>query len=271
MAKNQDLLKYRCYGLHGTTVFLLHGGPGAAGYMAPMAQAMEDSFRVVEPFQRRSRPGEVLTVARHVKDLADLIRAECSNGPPAVVGHSWGAMLALAFAAAHPELAGPLVLIGCGSFDPAAREQIRQIRQQRMSPPMRERIAKLSQQVKDQDKRLAVLGRLMREVDSCDLVPEPQQGLEFDAAGHEQTWADMIRLQEAGVYPAAFAAIRQPVLMLHGACDPHPGRMIFESLRPYLPRLEYRQWERCGHYPWLERAVREDFIAALKAWLRLKV
>jgi hypothetical protein len=36
----------------------------------------------------------------------------------------------------------------------------------------------------------------------------------------------MIRLQDHGVYPAAFSAIRSPVLMLHGAVDPHPGRMI---------------------------------------------
>jgi pimeloyl-ACP methyl ester carboxylesterase len=77
----------------------------------------------------------------------------------------------------------------------------------------------------------------------------------------------MLRLQEAGVYPAAFAAIRSPVLMLHGAYDPHPGGMIRASLAPYIPQLEYREWERCGHSPWMERSVREEFFAVLWEWI----
>jgi pimeloyl-ACP methyl ester carboxylesterase len=77
----------------------------------------------------------------------------------------------------------------------------------------------------------------------------------------------MVRLQQEGVYPAAFAAIDVPVIMLHGAADPHPGRMIRAGLEPHLPQLEYREWERCGHYPWLERHVGVEFFAALRGWL----
>jgi len=56
--------------------------------------------------------------------------------------------------------------------------------------------------------------------------------------------------------------------MLHGAADPHPGSMIRASLEPYLAHLEYREWDRCGHYPWLEKAAREDFFATVTAWIR---
>ena len=55
--------------------------------------------------------------------------------------------------------------------------------------------------------------------------------------------------------------------MLHGSHDPHPGTMIRDSLLPHLPRLEYREWERCGHYPWVERGVREEFFRVLREWL----
>lgn len=57
------------------------------------------------------------------------------------------------------------------------------------------------------------------------------------------------------------------VLMLHGAVDPHPGPLIREALRGYLPQIEYREWERCGHYLWLERSVQEEFFAVLRHWL----
>lgn len=73
----------------------------------------------------------------------------------------------------------------------------------------------------------------------------------------------------AGAYPAAFAAIVSPVLMLHGTYDPHPGAMIRDSLLPYLPQIEYREWERCGHSPWRERHARDEFLTVLKRWLGL--
>jgi hypothetical protein len=57
------------------------------------------------------------------------------------------------------------------------------------------------------------------------------------------------------------------VLMLHGAYDPHPGLMIRTSLQPYMPKLEYREWADCGHKPWLEKAVREEFFTVLREWL----
>jgi len=55
--------------------------------------------------------------------------------------------------------------------------------------------------------------------------------------------------------------------MLHGAYDPHPGKMIYDSLKPYLPQLEYKEWEKCGHYPWREKYAREDFYSFMKKWI----
>ena len=78
----------------------------------------------------------------------------------------------------------------------------------------------------------------------------------------------MVRLQAEGVYPAAFSAIRAPVIMLHGTHDPHPGRMICMPISGnYVPHVEYREWARCGHEPWLEKAVHEDFFSTLGGWL----
>lgn len=73
----------------------------------------------------------------------------------------------------------------------------------------------------------------------------------------------MLRLQEEGIYPQTFENITGPVLMLHGSFDPHPGQMITKSLEPHLAQLEYVEWERCSHYPWLEKFVREEFFALL--------
>jgi pimeloyl-ACP methyl ester carboxylesterase len=78
--------------------------------MATMARELASVFRVLETLQRGSG-GDTLTVADHVADLREVVRSQASDARPAVVGFSWGATLALAFAAAHPDLVGPLVLI----------------------------------------------------------------------------------------------------------------------------------------------------------------
>ena len=80
-------LLVREYGSAGPTLVLLHGGPGAPGYLAPLARGLEDKFRVLEPFQRGS--GCVpLSVARHVEDLRGLLDEREDCRAPALVGHS---------------------------------------------------------------------------------------------------------------------------------------------------------------------------------------
>jgi pimeloyl-ACP methyl ester carboxylesterase len=258
-------LRVREYGTSGPLVVLLHGGPGAPGYLAPVAQELAASFRVLEPFQR-GRGAEPLTVARHVADLHELL-AGAGGGPPALVGHSWGAMLALAYAAAHPGRVASLALVGCGTFDEAARERLRALYEGRLDAGLRRRLDGLAEEYPDPDQRLRALGRLLLRPYSYDVAGEELEVEACDARAHRETWEDMVRLQERGVYPAAFAAISEPVLMLHGAVDPHPGALVRAGLEPYLPQLEYHEWARCGHYPWLEKAVREEFFAVLRQWL----
>jgi pimeloyl-ACP methyl ester carboxylesterase len=160
-------LRIREYG-SGPGVFLLHGGPGAPGYLAPVAEALSDSFHVIEPFQRGSGD-EPLTVATHVDDLRDAIDA-MGEERPAIVGHSWGAMLALAFAATFPERAGPIVLIGCGTFDPASRARLQGNREARMGAKERARLASVADEIEDPDERLRRAAELAIPLDSYELA-----------------------------------------------------------------------------------------------------
>ena len=260
-------MQVRKYGSSERVVILVHGGPGAPGYLAPVARELANSFRVLELFQRRSG-SEPLTVARHVTDLDDLIKSHGTERRPAIVGHSWGAMLALAYAAVHPDSVACLALIGCGTFDTVARNHMEATRNARMDKSLRDQMKHFAREIPDSDERLRALGGLIRQVDSYDLIPAKDETEICDARGHDETWRDMLRLQDEGVYPSCFVNIRSPVIMMHGAFDPHPGRLIRDGLALQVPQLEYHEWEQCGHYPWLEKAVRDDFYSTLQAWLR---
>jgi len=162
-------------------VILVHGGPGAPGSLAPLRRALESTFRVSEPYQRHSdaeprdssetRGYAPLTVARHIADLGEIVE---SFGPrPALVGHSWGAMLALAYAAVYPDTLSRIALVGCGTFDMVAREAY----------------------------FCAVAERNDRSTHDYDPVEPAAEHVWYDKRGHDEAWQDMLRLQREGVYP----------------------------------------------------------------------
>jgi pimeloyl-ACP methyl ester carboxylesterase len=181
------VIRFRSYGTHGSLVVVLHGGPGAPGGMAPVARGLAGSFRVLEPWQRRS--GAVrLTVARHVADLHELLREERSPELVALVGSSWGAMLALAYGTAHPTTVGPIVLVGCGTFDPAARAQLASTLALRMTPAVRARLEALPDRFPDPDEALRAEARLLSPLYSYDPLGGAADASPVDARGSREAW-----------------------------------------------------------------------------------
>ena len=263
-----NTLRIHKYGNAGTWVVALHGGPAAVGEAAPIARGLADSFHVLEPWQRGSG-SEPLTVARHIADLHEVIQTYCKGTHPFLIGESWGAMLALAFAAEHPDKSGPLVLVGCGTFDENSRAKLVRTIEERTTENMRREFERIEREVANPNERLIQQVRISASIYDCNPLPDSRNNCcePFDLQAHRETWEDMLRLQRDGVYPQAFSAINVPVLMLHGTYDPHPGRDIYNSLKPYLPQLEYMEFERCGHSPWREKTVSDEFFRVLQEWI----
>jgi pimeloyl-ACP methyl ester carboxylesterase len=234
--------------------------------MAPVARELTSDFRVLEPLQRPSG-SEPLTVARHVADLHEVIEAHCAGERPALVGHSWGANLALAYAAEYPESASAIVLVCSGTWDQQARARMHEIMAERMTPALQTKLDEISAEVTDADEALAKQAKIKNSLYEYDVLDEPDETIAVDANSNRETWGDLLRLQTERLYPGAFSAIKTPVLMLHGAHDPHPGPLIRDSLLPHIPHLEYVELARCGHDPWRERHARDEFFNVLQAWL----
>jgi pimeloyl-ACP methyl ester carboxylesterase len=152
-------------------------------------------------------------------------------------------MLALAYACSHPENARALVLIGCGTFDAESRARMKELIGERGTE---------------------------KAYDFCPAHADREDSWmeNFDIRAHTKTWEDMMRLQENGTYPESFSRITAPALMVHGSYDPHPGRMIYDSLTPYIKNLQYRELEKCGHYPWREKFARDRFFAIMIEWMK---
>ncbi len=136
--------------------------------------------------------------------------------------------------------------------------------EERMDDDIRDRIRRLSVETTDPAEQFIQAFKLTRHIfdhDPTGPYAEKEEFEPFDLKAHDETWSDIRRLQDDGTYPDAFAAIESPVLMMHGQYDPHPGKMIRDSLLPIIPQLEYREFERCGHSPWIEKSGRELFFS----------
>ncbi|GAA1995323.1 proline iminopeptidase-family hydrolase [Microbacterium pumilum] len=116
LAVDRARLRVRVIG-EGPTIIVLHGGPDFDHfYLLPELDRLAEKFRLVYYDQRgrgRSadgvRPKDV-TLISEMGDL-DAVRSDLELETVAVLGHSWGGVLAMEYATRHPERVSHLVLM----------------------------------------------------------------------------------------------------------------------------------------------------------------
>lgn len=104
-------------------VVVLHGEPGGYHRSLLALEGLTETHRVLFYDQRGSGLSERMSPDRlgmrdHLADLDALIAAH-GGGPVALIGHSWGAMLATAYLGHQPEAVSHAVLIEPGFLDAA--------------------------------------------------------------------------------------------------------------------------------------------------------
>jgi proline iminopeptidase len=122
----------------GQPMVVLHGGPDFdQTYLLPDMDRLADAFRLIYYDQRgRGRsaegvPPEDVTLASDVADL-DAVREHFRLPKTALLGHSWGTVLALEYALRHPERVSHLVLMNPGPASAADFEEFRKDRLARL-------------------------------------------------------------------------------------------------------------------------------------------
>lgn len=110
-------LYHRQLGLTGPVIAFLPGLGLTTRYWEPRIEPLAASHRLllvdVLGFGRSPKPWTTYSVERHVESLHAVLR---DQGPLTVVGHSVGALLAVAYAARHPRNVDRLVLVGLPYF-----------------------------------------------------------------------------------------------------------------------------------------------------------
>jgi pimeloyl-ACP methyl ester carboxylesterase len=252
----------RKYGKSPYRTVVIHGGPGAPGYMAPVGRKLGRNFGVIEPLQSQdSLDGQIKELRKQLKDHANL--------PVTLIGSSWGAVLSLFLTSKYAEMAGKLILIGSAVFDSESSSSIESIRISRLSEEdslRHEMIMKRLETVseKEKDKLMNEWGKLLFKTDVYDPVTDDLEILEVQHNVFNKVWGDFVVLRDnPGFLHNLFSKIDLPVTVIHGEYDPHPISGIRPFLEGCLQDVKFRILPKCGHYPWIERQASEKFFDIL--------
>lgn len=249
----------------GEPLVLCHGGPGLWDMFADVAGLLDGVIPVVRWDQRGSgrsqRSAGPWTTDRFVADL-DAVRRHFRLERMALLGHSWGAQLALSYALAHPERVRALVYVSGTGIGPLtdwhdafqrnflarlgdhperlARWRELTDRARRSEDAERERaVLQWSVEFEDREGALKPAGRMA----------DPWFGINHacNRALNDETQ----RTWGTPELYAACAVLDVPVLIVDGARDIRP-RSAVDSLERALPRVRRVVLPRAGHLPWAE-------------------
>lgn len=123
-ATNGIKLHYRDWGGAGRPIVLLHGLASSCHIWDLVAPDLAKDFSVIAVDQRghglSDKPDSGYDFATVGQDLLGIIKAR-NLERPLIVGHSWGADVALEFAVACPDIPAGICFVDGGMIEPSAR------------------------------------------------------------------------------------------------------------------------------------------------------
>lgn len=248
-------------------VIVVNGGPGAShDSVARLARLAAAGVHVVAYDQRgvggSSSPSDDAryALADQVTDL-DAVRASLGAQRVALVGHSFGGLIAMAYAAAHPDRVTALVLVAPMApdwKDAQAAGALLEARVKALGAAGKLAEPPSSGSDGDDCRRAsnAVLPALFFDPDYPRTHDTPEsRATQCSARVQSATFA---ALEGYDVRPG-LAAFRAPTLIVVGAGDPFgdgPSRAAAAALAGATP--DVARVPGAGHFPWIEAATAFD-------------
>jgi len=250
----------RKYGKPPYSVVLVHGGPGAAGEMKPVAKELSKEFGVLEPLQtKKSVNGQVEELKYQIKDN--------SKGSVILVGYSWGAWLVFILVSRYPELVKKLILVGAGPFEAQYVSEIMTTRLSRLDDKDKQEVGELMKKIQDgdkSDKTLQEFGAILSKADSYKPIGQNDVSVDIQIDIYQKVWPEADNLRKTGKLLEYGKSIRCPVIVIHGDYDPHPFEGVKKPLLEVLENCKFILLRNCGHKPWTEKEAKNKFYDTLK-------
>lgn len=247
----------RYYGKSPHTLALVHGGPGAKGSLAGAARELGRFRGVLEPIQTQT----------DIPSLVQELHGQLSLGHPplTLAGHSWGAWLALIYAAYFGDRVRHLVLISCPPLTEEFTPLILKNRLARLSSQEAQDYLQAEQTLATRPDPAAfeTLQRLTQQTDFVKPCSYDDSALDPDPAQYQAVWPQAAQLRASGKLLQFLKRISCQVSVVHGSQDPHPLSGVLEPLAQAEITPQVLELAQCGHSPFAEQFARDEFYRFL--------
>lgn len=253
----------------GPDVVVLHGGPGTGhDFLLPHFDPLAVRRRLRYYDQRGSGrsavpPDTDMSWSMQVEDLSQLL-AHWQIQRASLIGYSWGGLLALLFALAHPASVDRLALVAPAPVSAGGRARMVERFKARLQDPRLERLRQSLNQSGLRQKDLSAYRQRAFELSVFPYFRDPSLASSVvpflvSARVRDAVWRSL------GDYDLTdrLSALSLAAVVLHGRHDPIPldsSEQIAESLQAPL-----EVFENSGHLPFVEEP--ERFVAVLDEFL----
>jgi proline iminopeptidase len=263
----------------GEPIIVLHGGPDFDhSYLLPDMDRLSDSYRLIYYDQRgrgRSADGvkpEDVTLESEIGDL-DAVRQHFKLHSATILGHSWGAVLALEYAIRHPDRVSRLILMNPA---PASKDDFMLLRKDRLEKradaleKMKAIAATAAYEEGDPDavaayyrihfsaalERPEHLDRLMATMRASFTKEGILKARAVEDRLMDDTW--LAKERDYDLLPK-LRSLNIPALVIYGDHEFIPEECAAHIARA-IPDARYVTLKQCGHFSYLEcpDAVRKD-------------
>ena len=270
----------------GQPIIVLHGGPDFDhSYLLPDLDRLSDAFRLIYYDQRgrgqsadHVRPEEV-TLASEVADL-DEVRRHFQLESSAVLGHSWGAVLALEYPLRHATRVSHLILMNPAPASASDLAVFRKAYTEQLGADMerqREIVASVAYKEGDPEAvaaryrlhfrhaltRPADFERLMATMKAA-FISQGKAGIVKARAVEDRLMRDTWLVDGYDLLPR-LQTLNIPTLVITGDHDFIPG-VIAAHIARAIPNARLVTLTGCGHFAYLE--CPGDVRKALDAFFR---
>jgi proline iminopeptidase len=274
----------------GQPVIVLHGGPDFDhGYLLPDLDRLADGFRLIYYDQRgRGSSGdhvqpEDVTLTSDVDDI-DKVRQFFHLESPALLGHSWGVVLALEYALRHPTRVSRMILMNPAPASASDFAVLRRSYTQKLGADMdRQREIMASAAYKEGDPeavaaryRLHFKPALKRPEDyeklmaimKAGFISQGNEGIAKARAVEDRLMRDTWQADGYDLLPK-LRNVSIPTLVISGDHDFIPGEIAVHIARA-IPSARLVTLRNCGHFAYLEcpgdvRNAFDDFFRGTPA------
>jgi pimeloyl-ACP methyl ester carboxylesterase len=245
----------------GPSVVLLHGFASSLDTWKRVAPELSSKHRVLaldlKGFGWTDRPAGDYS-PRAQAELVLALMNQRGIDRAAVVGHSWGASIALEMALAHPERVSRLALYSAWAYEEQLPTSFHWARSQGVG----ELLFELFYKQRPGDKM--ALAFYDPDNVSEQLVSDVEAALE--RPGTTAAALAAVRGQRYELVQRRYPEIAQPTLLLWGREDRVTPLAVGERLVRDLPNAKLVVYPRCGHFPMIEAAAasNQDLLGFLR-------